>query len=78
MNETELGDYFRNLAFRFLNLNNFVDYEDIENPVKTFQQAKDFFTLSPTTLISRRFDYQKHTFKDNVSRLQIFGGETET
>ena len=78
MNETEIGDYFNKLTFRNLYLNNFIDYEDIENPVKTFQQVGNQFQISPNTYLKVRFDHKKHTFKDNVSRLQLFGGETET
>ena len=50
----------------------------MNEPVKTYQVAKGTFNLSPTKTVERRIDYQKHTFHDNTSRLQIFGGETET
>ena len=34
-NETELEDYLANLKISVGYLHNYIDYEDIENPVKT-------------------------------------------
>ena len=68
MNEIELGEYFEQFSFRILYLNNFVDYEDIENPIKTFQNVKDSFDIGPNKAVFRTFNYQKHTFMDNIWR----------
>ena len=57
MSETEVGDYFEQLRFSMLNLNNFVDYEDIENPVKAFQLQNDSFKIFPNKIVSRVFNY---------------------
>ena len=40
MNETEVKDYFAPKKVRILQLFNFIDYEDIEEPLKTYQVAK--------------------------------------
>ena len=37
MSETEMEDYFLDRKFNVLNLYNFIDYDDIENPVQTIQ-----------------------------------------
>ena len=69
MNETEAGAYFQKLGLNVLGINNFIDYEDIENPVKTSQKVRETIRVDPRKYIIRRYDYQRHTFIDNTSRL---------
>ena len=35
MSGTELDDYFRGFTVRFQLLHNYIEYDDIENPIKT-------------------------------------------
>ena len=45
MDETEADAYFQNYYIGVLDLNNFIDYEDIENPIKTSQKVGEQFVI---------------------------------
>ena len=77
MDDDELLDYLGSRVSILL-IENYIDYEDIENPVKSFQVEKVNFLLSPEHKRIWNVNFQKHTFVDNVWRFQFFGGETQT
>ena len=76
MYDDELLDYLSNKVSILL-IENYIDYEDIENPVKSFQVEKANFQISPEHYRNWNVNFQKHTCVDNVQRFQFFGGETQ-
>ena len=47
-------------------LYNYIDYENIENPVQTVYQPKYFYRLWPYKFTTHKFYFQKHGFTDNT------------
>ena len=55
MSDTEAEAYFSNLDVRLFQLYNFIDYEDIQNPVKTVYMLKATYRLTPGYFINKNF-----------------------
>ena len=49
MNDEEFKDYFRSKAFIFQILHTYIDYDDIENPVKTIPGKLSSVSMIPGT-----------------------------
>ena len=47
MSEEEQSEYFSRKVFIFNLLHNFIDYEDIESPVKTIPSSAKWITVIP-------------------------------
>ena len=46
MDKTETATYFQNKRFQILYLNNQIDYENIQDPVQTFQKIGEKLTIN--------------------------------
>ena len=64
--------------FIFTILHSFIDYNDIENPVKTIPGKSIEFYLAPGKLKTLKVILQSHEFTDHNSLLQMISGKTIT
>ena len=76
--DSELVEYFASFRIQIAVNHNYIDYENIENPVQTINQHKHIFPIDPLKWNSIKFKFQKHIFVDNKSRIQLFGGESQS
>ena len=78
MGKKEVKYYFEDKYFIFQLLHTYVDYDDIDDPVKTIPGK--LWTLKLRDGISRNLEptMQSHIFTDNKSLLQMVSSGTET
>ena len=48
---------------------NYIDYENIDNPVQTIHTPKYTFPIDPYRWNISKFLFQKHVFEDNTQRI---------
>ena len=78
MNITEAEEYFDNFRIQLRFMKNHIDYENIDNPIQSIDGTNIDFRLTVTGKISNDIALQTHIFSDNISRLQLLGGESVT
>ena len=59
-------------------MKNHIDYENIDNPLQSIDGNNFDFRLTVGRQITNEIELQTHIFSDNISRLQLLGGETLT
>ena len=76
MDEEEAIEYFKNIALDVRMLKHYIDYENIDRPIQTIDDYAESYPINIGLSEYHLMQMQTHTFTDNVSRLQLFGGET--
>ena len=78
MKGEELEEYYKVRKLSVSLITNSIDYENITNPIQSFQLKPTVFIISPNEHLKNKFIFQKHTLIDNTWRFQFFGGDKET
>ena len=79
MNDEELQEYYSpgSKSIQFMFSKSFIDYEDIEMPVKSILIGGQEIFLESDTFVSQQINVQQHQFNDLPMRFQI-GAETSS
>ena len=77
MDEIESEKYFREISLKLRFLKNYIDYEDIESPIQSIDGSKYKFDVKVGFKQKSYLELQTHLFDDNITRWQLFGGDTE-
>lgn len=68
MDEAELEAYWLKKNVIITLFNNHINYDNIEDPLQTLLLQKQKIILSPNSVVKKIFNFEKHTFTDNISR----------
>ena len=79
MDEDELRSYFSgNVSLRILYSNTFIDYDDIDDPLKSLLIGSQAMTIEVDREIRSRVILMKHEFWDMTDLFQLFSDPEET
>ena len=78
MDNEEAKEYLEKKKFIFTILHSFIDYNDIENPVKTIPGKLIELALAPAEAKKLQVTLQSHEFTDHKSLLQMISSEDVT
>ena len=73
MEKDELASYFEgNKRMKILYMKTFVDYDDIETPIKTIFNGSLNIILSASHVMKAYYTLETHEFNDKTHPLQLF------
>ena len=81
MTEEEIEEYAHGgstKSIKVFHTRTFIEYSDIETPIKTLIKGQVGVTLAPNLQTDARYTMNTHEFHDMPSQLQLFSEETTT
>ena len=76
MNYTEAEKFWREVKLKTRFMKNYIDYENIENPIQSIDAAKTEMNINVGYKQKTYIEYQTHIFEDNTKRAHVFGFDT--
>ena len=76
MEETELADYYQSMVMFVSATNNFIDYENIADPIRQEFKGAGFFSVNLNTFESNLVTFERIQFFDTTTRVQLFDEPT--
>ena len=78
MENSELTSYMEGKSISMIYTTTFIDYEQIERPVRSIVKGSKALELSNTSKTSLYYLLKTNEFRDTTRRIQLFGEEEST